>query len=183
MWRSGNIMFDRYLAMAAGDVEGEIEARTPLSRHLEVFTAKWIMADEREKAELLGYTVVDPSSVISTHLTEVIKRYSYEILTREDVKRLIENIRETNPTLVEELTHGLMSLGDIQKGAGKISKEMVSIRNLVIILEALADYSKTTKDINILTEYTRQRLVRADIGKISHLGRPAWSRFLLRWKT
>lgn len=156
---SGNIMFDRYLAMAAGDVEGEIEGTDTIEPAFGL-PAKWIMADEREKAELLGYTVVDPSSVISTHLTEVIKRYSYEILTREDVKQLIENIRETNPTLVEELTPGLMSLGDIQKVLANLLKEMVSIRNLVIILEALADYSKTTKDINILTEYTRQRLVR-----------------------
>lgn len=156
---TGNIMFDHYLAMSPGEVEGEIEGIDTIEPAFGL-PAKWINADSREKAELLGYTVVDPSSVISTHLTEIVKKYAYEILTREDVKQLVENIRETNPTLVEELYPSLMSLGEIQKVLSNLLREMVSIRNLVKIMEALADFAKSTRDINILTEYVRQRLIK-----------------------
>ncbi len=156
---SGNIVFDHYLAMAAGEVEGEIEGQDTVEPAFGL-PAKWILAENREKAELMGYTVVDPSSVISTHLTEIIKKNAYEILTREDVKQLIDNIRESSPTLVDELIPSQMSLGDIQKVLSNLLKEMVSIRNLVKIIEALADFSKSTRDINILTEYTRQRLIK-----------------------
>lgn len=156
---SGSIVFDHYLAMAAGEVEGEIEGTDTVEPAFGL-PAKWILADHRERAEIMGYTVVDPSSVISTHLTEVIKKYAYEIITREDVKQLVENIRETNPTLVEELIPAQMSLGDVQKVLSNLLREMVSIRNLVKILEALADFSGSTRDINILTEYTRQRLTK-----------------------
>ncbi len=156
---TGNIMFDHYLAMAAGEVDGDIEGTETIEPAFGL-PAKWILAENREKAEIMGYTVVDPSSVISTHLTEVIKRNAYEILTREDVKQLVDNIKETNATLVEELIPSQMSLGDIQKVLSNLLKEMVSIRNLVKILEALADFSKSTADINILTEYTRQRLIK-----------------------
>ncbi len=156
---SGNIVFDHYLAMAAGEVEGEIEGQDTVEPAFGL-PAKWILAENREKAELMGYTVVDPSSVISTHLTEIIKKNAYEILTREDVKQHIDNIRESSPTLVDELIPSQMSLGDIQKVLSNLLKEMVSIRNLVKIIEALADFSKSTRDINILTEYTRQRLIK-----------------------
>ncbi len=156
---TGTIVFDHYLAMAAGDVDGEIEGTDTIEPAFGL-PAKWILAEDREKAEIMGYTVVDPSSVISTHLTEVVKRNAYEILTREDVKQLIENIKENNATLVEELVPAQMSLGEIQKVLANLLKEMVSIRNLVKILEALADFSKSTNDINILTEYTRQRLIK-----------------------
>ena len=153
----GTIVFDHYLAMSPGSVEGEIEGIDTIEPAFGL-PAKWIRSDLREKAELLGYTVVDPSSVISTHLTEVIKKYSYELLSREDVKQLVENTKETNPTLVEELIPGLMALGDIQKVLSNLLSEGVSIRNLVSILEALADHARSTRDINILTEYSRQKL-------------------------
>ncbi|OJV64675.1 MAG: flagellar biosynthesis protein FlhA [Clostridiales bacterium 38-18] len=153
----GTIVFDHYLAMSPGSVEGEIEGIDTVEPAFGL-PAKWIRADLREKAELLGYTVVDPSSVISTHLTEVIKKYSFELLSREDVKQLVENTKESNPTLVEELIPGLMALGDIQKVLSNLLSEGVSIRNLVSILEALADHARSTRDINILTEYSRQKL-------------------------
>lgn len=155
----GNIVFDHYLAMSPGSVEGEIEGIDTVEPAFGL-PAKWIKSDMREKAELLGYTVVDPSSVISTHLTEVIKKYSYELLSREDVKQLIDNVKETNPSLVDELVPGLMTMGDIQKVLANLLVEGVSIRNLVAILEALADHARSTRDINILTEYVRQKLSR-----------------------
>lgn len=155
----GNIVFDHYLAMSPGSVEGEIEGIDTIEPAFGL-PAKWIRSDLREKAELLGYTVVDPSSVISTHLTEVIKKYSYELLSREDVKQLIDNAKETHPSLVDELLPGLMGIGDVQKVLANLLSEGVSIRNLVSILEALADHARSTRDINILTEYTRQKLSR-----------------------
>lgn len=155
----GEIVFDHYLAMSPGVVEGDIEGIDTVEPAFGL-PAKWIRSDLREKAELLGYTVVDPSSVISTHLTEVIKKHSHELISREDVKQLLENIKDTNSTLIEELIPGLMSLGDIQKVLANLLKEFVSIRDLVTILETLADYAKTTRDVNILTEYVRQRLSR-----------------------
>jgi len=155
----GNIVFDHYLAMSPGSVEGEIEGIDTIEPAFGL-PAKWIKSDLREKAELLGYTVVDPSSVISTHLTEVIKKYSYELLSREDVKQLVENVKETNPSLVDELIPGLMNIGDVQKVLSNLLSEGVSIRNLVSILEALADHARSTRDINILTEYARQKLSR-----------------------
>ncbi|MDO4800358.1 MAG: FHIPEP family type III secretion protein, partial [Bacillota bacterium] len=156
---TGSIVFDHYLAMSPGNVEGEIDGIDTIEPAFGL-PAKWIIADLREKAELLGYTVVDPSSVISTHLTEVIKKHAYEIMTREDVKQLIDNAKNTSPTLVEELIPGLMTMGDIQKVLSNLLREGISIRNLPMILEALADYARSTRDINILTEYTRQRLIK-----------------------
>jgi len=155
----GNIVFDHYLAMSPGSVEGEIEGIDTIEPAFGL-PAKWIRSDLREKAELLGYTVVDPSSVISTHLTEVIKKYSFELLSREDVKQLIDNAKDTNPSLVDELIPGLMSIGDVQKVLANLLGEGVSIRNLVSILEALADHARSTRDVNILTEYARQKLSR-----------------------
>jgi flagellar biosynthesis protein FlhA len=156
----GNIMFNHYLAMNPGTAEGDIEGIDTIEPAFGL-PAKWISEDEREKAEILGYTVVDPSSIISTHLTEIIKKHSYELLGRQEVKTLIDNIREQNSALVEELVPKLMSFGEIQKVLANLLKEGVSIRDLVTILETLADYSLITKDPNMLTEYVRQSLGRA----------------------
>lgn len=155
----GNIMFDHFLAMNPGTVEGEINGIDTIEPAFGL-PAKWIVADEREKAEIFGYTVVDPSSIISTHLTEVIKRHSHELIGRQEVKQLIDNVKETNSTLVDELIPVYMGIGDIQKILSNLLKEGISVRDLVSILEALADYAPSTKDINILTEYVRQKLSR-----------------------
>lgn len=155
----GNIVFDHYIAMSPGSVEGNIEGIDTIEPAFGL-PAKWIKADLREKAELLGYTVVDPSSVISTHLTEVIKKNAHELLSRDDVKQLVTNIKENNTALIDELIPSLMGYGDIQKVLINLLKEGVSVRNLVTILETLADFAKTTRDVNILTEYVRQRLSR-----------------------
>ncbi len=155
----GSIMFDHFLAMSPGDIEEEIEGIDTFEPAFGL-PAKWILADKREDAEFLGYTVVDSSSIISTHLTEIIKRHTYELLTRQDVKQLVDNISEQNQTLIEELIPAQMGYGDIQKILANLLREKISVRDLVTILETLADYANATRDTNVLTEYVRQSLKR-----------------------
>jgi len=157
---SGNIMFNHYLAMNPGTIEGEIDGIDTFEPAFGL-PAKWIPEEERENAEILGYTVVDPSSIISTHLTEIIKKYANELLGRQEVKTLIDNIKNNNSALVDELVPKLMSYGEIQKVLANLLKEGISIRDLVTILETLADYCLITKDTNMLSEYVRQSLSRA----------------------
>ena len=156
----GEIMFDHYMAMNPGYVEEEItgiETEEP-SFHL---PAIWITEGQRERAESMGYTVVDPPSIIATHLTEVIRTHIAELLTRQDTQNLIDNLKESNPSVVEELTPKLLGLGEIQKVLQNLLEEGVSIRDLLTIFETLADYAATTRDTDVLTEYVRQALKRA----------------------
>ncbi len=155
----GSIMFDQFLAMNPGNVEGDLDGIDTVEPAFGL-PAKWINETDREKAEIMGYTVVDPSSIISTHLTEVIKRHSHELMGRQEVKQLIDNLRENNSTLVDELIPSQMSIGDIQKVLQNLLREGVSIRDLVTILETLADYASVTRDVNVLTEYVRQGIGR-----------------------
>ena len=156
----GEILFDHYMAMNPGFVEEEITGIPTFepSFHL---PAIWITENQRERAESLGYTVVDPPSIIATHLTEVIKAHIAEFLTRQDVQNLINNIKENNPTLIEELVPKLMGVGEIQKVLQNLLEEGISIRDLLTIFETLADHAATTRDPYILTEYARQSLKRA----------------------
>ena len=156
----GEILFDHYMAMNPGFVEEEITGIPTFepSFHL---PAIWITEAQRERAESVGYTVVDPPSIIATHLTEVIRRHIDELLTREDVQNLINNIKEGNTTLVEELVPKLLGVGDIQKVLQNLLREGISIRDLVTIFETLADYAPSTRDTDVLTEYARQSLKRA----------------------
>ncbi|MCR4895510.1 MAG: flagellar biosynthesis protein FlhA [Lachnospiraceae bacterium] len=156
----GEILFDHYMAMNPGFVEEEISGIPTFepSFHL---PAIWITEGQREKAETLGYTVVDPPSIIATHLTEIIRQHIDELLTRQDVQGLLNNLKETNPSLVEELTPKLLGLGEIEKVLQNLLREGVSIRDLLTIMETLADYAPTTRDTDILTEYVRQALKRA----------------------
>ena len=156
----GEILFDHYMAMNPGFVEEEITGIPTFepSFHL---PAIWITEGQRERAESMGYTVVDPPSIIATHLTEVIRQYISELLTRQDVQNLINNLKESNPSLVEELVPKLLGLGEIQKVLQNLLKEGISIRDLLTIFETLADYAPTTRDTDILTEYVRQSLKRA----------------------
>jgi len=156
----GEILFDHYMAMNPGYVEEEITGIPTFepSFHL---PAIWINENQRERAETLGYTVVDPPSIIATHLTEVIRNHLDELLTRQDVQNLINNIREANTTLVDELVPKLLSVGEIQKVLQNLLKEGISIRDLITIFETLADYAPTTRDTDVLTEYVRQSLKRA----------------------
>lgn len=156
----GEILFDHYMAMNPGYIEEEITGIPTFepSFHL---PATWITEGQRERAESLGYTVVDPPSIIATHLTEIIRQYIAELLTRQDVQNLLNNLKESNPSLVEELVPKQLGLGEVQKVLQNLLKEGISIRDLLTILETLADYAGTTRDTDILTEYVRQSLKRA----------------------
>ncbi len=156
----GEILFDHYMAMNPGYVEEEITGIPTFepSFHL---PAIWITENQRERAESMGYTVVDPPSIIATHLTEIIRQHIAELLSRQDVQGLVNNIKESNPVLVDELVPKLLGLGEIQKVLQNLLKEGISIRDLQTIFEILADYAVTTRDTDILTEYVRQALKRA----------------------
>lgn len=156
----GEILFDHYMAMNPGFVEEEISGIPTFepSFHL---PAIWITENQRERAESVGYTVVDPPSIIATHLTEIIRQYLADLLTRQDVQNLVNNVKESNPSLVEELVPKLLGLGDIQKVLQNLLKEGISVRDLVTIFETLADHAAATRDTDILTEYVRQSLKRA----------------------
>ena len=156
----GEILFDHYMAMNPGYVEEEITGIPTFepSFHL---PAVWITESQRERAESYGYTVVDPPSIIATHLTEVIRTHLDELLTRQDVQNLINNVKENNTTLVDELIPKLLNVGEIQKVLQNLLREGISIRDLVSIFEVLADHAPTTRDTDVLTEYVRQGLKRA----------------------
>ena len=156
----GEILFDHYMAMNPGYVEEEITGIPTFepSFHL---PAIWITEAQRERAESMGYTVVDPPSIIATHLTEVIRNHLDELLTRQDVQNLINNVQEANSTLISELVPKLLGVGEIQKVLQNLLREGISIRDLITIFETLADYAPTTRDTDVLTEYVRQNLKRA----------------------
>ncbi|TCO79930.1 flagellar biosynthesis protein FlhA [Marinisporobacter balticus] len=156
----GSIIFDHYLAMNPGTAEGNINGIDTIEPAFGL-PAKWIEEDEREKAEIFGYTVVDPSSIISTHLTEIVKNHSHELLGRQEVKTLLDNVKEHHGALVDELVPKIMSLGEVQKVLSNLLREGISIRDMVTILETLADYGTITRDGDMLTEYVRQSLSRA----------------------
>ena len=156
---NGSVLFDHYLAMNPGNADGELSGIDTIEPSFGL-PAKWIDSKEREKAEIYGYTVVDPPSIIATHLTEIIKRYAHELIGRQDVKMLIDNLKETQPSLVDEVTPALLSLGEIQKVLANLLRESVSIRNFSTIVESLADYAQVTKDTDMLTEYVRQSMYR-----------------------
>ena len=156
----GEILFDHYMAMNPGFVEEEITGIPTFepSFHL---PAIWITEGQRERAESLGYTVVDPPSIIATHLTEIIRDHIAELLTRQDVQSLVDNIKESNPALVDELVTKLLGIGEIQKVLQNLLSEGISIRDLLTIFETLADHAAVTRDTDVLTEYVRQSLKRA----------------------
>jgi flagellar biosynthesis protein FlhA len=149
---------DRFLAMGGGDLG--IETAVPTTDPVFGLPAFWIREDSRERAEMAGATVIDPGSVMVTHLAEIIRRHAYEIMGRQDAKLLIDHVRQTHPVVVQELIPDLLSLGEVQRVLANLLRERVSIRDLPTILEALADRARTTKDIDVLTESARQAVGR-----------------------
>ncbi|MFT5366684.1 MAG: flagellar biosynthesis protein FlhA [Candidatus Latescibacterota bacterium] len=147
------------MAMDPGYVEGEVEGTNTVEPAFGL-PAKWIAESAREQAELLGYTVVEPPDVLATHLTEVLKSHAHEILTRQDTQSLIDRVKESSPTVVEELVPNLLSVGGVQKVLEHLLQEQVPILDMQTILETLADYASLTKDPEILTEYVRTSLAR-----------------------
>lgn len=156
----GELMPGYYLAMNPGDVKAEIEG-IPTKEPAFGIPALWIGEKDKEKAQIAGYTVVDLSTMIATHISEVLKTHAYELLGRQEVQSLLDNLALNHPKVVEELVPNLLSLGGVQKTLQNLLKEQVSIRDLLSIVETLADYAPITKNINILTEYVRQRLARS----------------------
>jgi len=155
----GELMIGRYMALNPGTAEEEVEGieTTEPAFGLE---AKWISESQREQAELAGYTVVEAPAVLCTHLAEMLKSRAHQILCREDVRRLLDNVKREQPTLVEELVPDLLTVGAIEKVLKNLLKERVPIRDMVTILETLADYALLTKDPDLLTEYVRGALSR-----------------------
>lgn len=155
----GEVMPDHYLAINSDGVE---ETITGIETTEPAFglPALWITRKQREKAELLGYTTIDPPSVITTHLMEVIKKHSSELVNRQQVQMLMENLSQQQPALVEEVVPKLFSYGDIQKILVRLLHENIPIKNFATIIETLADYGTVTKNPDDLTEYVRQSLSR-----------------------
>jgi len=155
---TGEVRPDRFLAMGGGDlgIETAVATQDPVFG----LPAWWIREDSRDRAELAGATVIDPGSVMVTHLAETIRRHAHEIIGRQDVKVLIDHVRQTHPVVVQELIPDLLSLGEVQKVLANLLRERVSIRDLPTILEALADRARSTRDPDVLTESARQAIGR-----------------------
>ena len=165
----GELLLNHYLAMSPGfDDEGVIGIETIEPAF--GLPAIWIDEPTKDRAELSGYTVVDPPSVVATHLTEIIKRHAHELIGRQEAKALVENVRESYPALVDDLIPSILSIGDIQKVLAKLLREKISIRDMVTIFETLADHGNYSKDTDILTEYVRQSLSRQITQQFSQNG-------------
>ena len=156
----GEVLSDCYMAMNPGTATEEIEG-THTREPAFGLPAIWIPAARKAEAEMLGYTVVDPASVIATHLSEIIKANAPELLSRQDVQNLIDNVKKTAPAVVDELIPAQMTVGEVQRVLQNLVRERISIRDLVTILEALGDAAGTYRDIDTLTEYVRSRMARS----------------------
>jgi flagellar biosynthesis protein FlhA len=156
----GELIQDHFLAINPGTAREDIPGLTTIEPAFGL-QARWIKAQERERAQLAGYTLVDPATVLATHLTEIIKSQAYELLGRQETKSLLDTVAKTHPKVVEDLVPKVMSIGDVQKVLQNLLKERVSIRDAVTVLETLADYGNYTKNVVALTEYCRQALGRS----------------------
>ncbi|HPO64147.1 MAG TPA: FHIPEP family type III secretion protein, partial [Candidatus Kapabacteria bacterium] len=145
------------LAMNPGTAEGEIGG-IKVTEPVFGLPATWVTFGERENAEILGYTVVEAATVLTTHLTELLRRNSDRLLTRQDVKQLVENLKTDYPSLVEEVTPEHLHISILQKVLQNLLKEGIPIRDLAIIIESLLEYVKVTKNVDVLTEYVRHNL-------------------------
>ncbi|NLT47064.1 MAG: flagellar biosynthesis protein FlhA [Clostridiales bacterium] len=155
----GEVLVDYYLALDPGNSTGTIEGIDTIEPAYEI-PAKWISENEREMAEIYGYTVIDSVSVIVTHLSEVIRRHIHELVSRQDINVLLQNVSKTNPTIVEDVIPAILSLSDLQKVLINLLKEGIPVRDMESILETLGEHGTTIKDTDMLTEYVRQRLKR-----------------------
>ena len=151
---------NQLMAMDPGDVVKQIDG-IPTTEPAFQLPAIWIPKNKKEEAKYAGYTVVDNAAIVATHLTEVIRNHADQLLGRQEVQSLLEHLAKTHPKSVEELTPSLLSLGGIQKVLQNLLREGVSIRDMLTIVETLADYAPVTKDPDVLTEYVRQKLARA----------------------
>ncbi|MCI9456337.1 MAG: flagellar biosynthesis protein FlhA [Oscillospiraceae bacterium] len=165
----GDILVDHFLALAPSESEDVIDGIETVDPAFGI-PAKWISEDKKIKAEMSGYTLIDPVSVIITHLSEIIRRYAYELLNRQEVNNMIANLRKTNEAMVNDTIPNLVSVGDLQKVLCNLLRENVPVRDLETILETMADYAPTIKDIDMLTEYVRQALKRTISRRFAEAG-------------
>ena len=159
----GDVLTDHYLALAPDSKVENIDGIDTIEPAFGI-PAKWISLDKKTKAELAGYTLIDPTSVIITHLSEVIRQHAYELLSRQEVNNLLANLQKTNEALIKDIIPGVINVAMLQKVLSNLLREGVPIRDLETILEVLGDYGVTVKDADMLTEYVRQSLKRT----ISH---------------
>lgn len=162
----GDVLVDYYLAIAASDVHEEIEGIDTIEPAFGL-PAKWVADHERIKAEIAGYTLIDPTSVIVTHLSEVIKQHAAELLTRQELNNILTNVKKTNEQLVTDLVPSIIPIPTLQKVLANLLSEQISIRDMETILETLGDYTLQVKDIDVLCEYVRQALKRSITSKFS----------------
>ena len=155
----GEVLVDYYLALDPGNVTETIEGIDTIEPAYEI-PAKWITESEREMAEIYGYTVIDSVSVIVTHLSEIIRRHIHELITRQDINMLLENVKKVNPAIVEDVIPDIISLSDLQMIIVNLLKEGVPVRDMECILETIGEHGTTIKDTDMLTEHVRQRLRR-----------------------
>ena len=159
----GDVLIDHYLALAPDTKVDTIDGIDTVEPAFGI-PAKWISQDKKIKAELAGYTLIDPTSVIITHLSEVIRQHAYELLTRQEVNNLLNNLKKSNEAIVNDIIPGILSLSTLQKVLSNLLRENIPIRDMETILEVLGDYGTAIKDADMLTEYVRQSLKRT----ISH---------------
>ena len=165
----GEVLVDHYLALAPDPDHDTLEGIETVEPAFGI-AAKWISEDRRVKAELAGYTLIDPTSVIITHLSEVIKNHAHELLSRQEVGNILANLRRTNEALVNDTIPAIITVGTLQKVLCSLLREGVPIRDIETILETLADYGTTVKDMDMLTEYVRQSLKRAITHRFAEAG-------------
>lgn len=167
----GEILIGHWLAISPGHDDPSVIG-VPTKEPTFGLPALWVTGDMKTQAEMVGYTVVDPPSVLATHLTEVLRKHAHELLSRQETKALLDHVKSTAPAVVDDVLNGNLSLGQVQRVLANLLKERVSIRDLVTILETLGDYGKVTKDIDVLTEHVRRALGRQISHQFRNPGQP-----------
>ncbi|MBS3909692.1 MAG: flagellar biosynthesis protein FlhA [Actinobacteria bacterium] len=155
----GTVYLDQLIAIDSGTTSGKVEGIDAIEPAFGL-PARWVYPNRREEAEVLGYTVVDPTSAVITHVSEIVKKYAHELIGRQDVQSMLDNVKENYPIVVDELVPGVLAVGEVQQVLQNLLGERVSIRDMVTILEALGDHARVTKNIDILTENVRAALGR-----------------------
>lgn len=165
----GEVLIDYFLALDPGNRTGDIDGIDTIEPAYGI-PSKWITTDKKELAEIYGYTVIDPLSVVITHLSEIVKKYAHELLSRQDVNQLLDNVKKYNATLVDDVVPNIISFSGLQKILSNLLKEGVPIRDIETILETISDYATSIRDTELLTEYVRQSLKRTITRKWSEGG-------------
>lgn len=166
---SGDVLIDHFLAFAPSEEDDTIDGIETIEPAFQI-PAKWISQDKRARAEMAGYTLIDPTSVIITHLSEIVKAHAFELLTRQEINNMLTNMKRTNATIVDDTIPAIISLNTLQKVLCNLLRENVPIKDLETILETLSDYGAVVKDTDMLTEYTRQSLKRTITHKFEEAG-------------